>query len=477
MFILAIESSTSSAKAVLYDTENGIASSRQHVYGRAIDHGGMTDPQRVFELCMKTGRETAEGRKVDMIALCGTWHGICICDREKRPVSPVYSWNFTGSSGYCRKVRADEALRSRLYTRTGCMPHNTYPRDTLAYLRSEGMELSDKTFMTQGGYNFFRMTGCFLESVSTQSGSGLIELSSRMYDPFVMEYLGVSKNQFGQLSSWRDTRPLLKEAADLLGLPEGIPVVPAHPDGALNQIGNYAQRPGVMTLSVGTSGALRLTTQKPVLPEGQELWCYCGAEGWISGAAAAGACNCIDWFVKDMLCSRFSYEELEQMYSTEMPEGRNIPVFLPFLYGERCPGWHDERSGGFAGLGPGMSAGALYLAVQAGILFNLYQCYQVLCREEGVPDKIYVSGGITNSGRWMQMLSDIFGREICAAAYPNASTMGAVALAMCAQGEIASLADFSEGEALAHTISPDPEATHLYRLQYKRYLEAYEEQI
>ena len=188
MVILAIESSTSSAKAVLYDTDRGIISSRQHAYGPSIDHGGMTNPQGVYELCMKTGREAAEGSKVDMIALCGTWHGMCVCDREKNPVSPVYSWNYTKSSTYCRQVRADEKLRGMLYTRTGCMPHNTYPRDTLAFLRSGGMDLSDKTFLTQGGYNFYRMTGHFMESVSTQSGSGLIELSARRYDPFVMEY-------------------------------------------------------------------------------------------------------------------------------------------------------------------------------------------------------------------------------------------------------------------------------------------------
>ena len=37
---------------------------------------------------------------------------------------------------------------------------------------------------------------------------------------------------------------------------------------------------------------------------------------------------------------------------------------------------------------------------------------EALVREDGVPEKIYVSGGITNSDRWLQMLSDIFRKEI-----------------------------------------------------------------
>ena len=53
-----------------------------------------------------------------------------------------------------------------------------------------------------------------------------------------------------------------KEGAALLGQKEGIPVVPAYPDGALNQIGSGALEQGIMSFSVGTSTAIRITAQK-----------------------------------------------------------------------------------------------------------------------------------------------------------------------------------------------------------------------
>ena len=472
MLVLAIESSTSSAKAVLYDTEKGIINGKQKAYGASIDHLGQTDPVKVFELSMEMAREAAAGADVCAIALCGTWHGLCACDSNLNPVTPVFSWNFTGTADICREIRKDSELKEKIYRRTGCMPHSTYPRHMIQHLKSKGMDLRDKLFITQGAYNFYRLTGEYAESASTQSGTGIINLETKRYDPFILDFLGVKERQFARLVTYKEPAALSEEGARWLGLRSGIPVVPAHPDGALNQIGNYAFRPGNMTLSVGTSGALRVSSKKPVLPKGNELWCYLGVENWISGAAVAGACNCINWFTDDFLQKHFSYSQLEEC--TE--EKSHVPVFLPFLFGERCPGWDDERRGGFLFIEPETSIQQFYLSLQMGILFNMFQCYEALVREDGVPNKIYVSGGITNSDRWLQMLADIFKKEILAAEYPNASSMGAVALAMYAGGVLTDLADFTEGAGDAKVFQPNESKFAWYEAEYTRYLEAYHKQ-
>ena len=58
--------------------------------------------------------------------------------------------------------------------------------------------------------------------------------------------------------------PLTEDGAKALGIKAGTPVIPAHADGGLNQIGVGALKKGVMTFSVGTSGAIRLTAEKAV---------------------------------------------------------------------------------------------------------------------------------------------------------------------------------------------------------------------
>ena len=90
--------------------------------------------------------------------------------------------------------------------------------------------------------------------------------------------------------------------------------------------------------------------------------------------------------------------------------------------------------GGFVDIRPEHTALEMYRALQMGILFNIYQCYEVLTQNVGVPQEIYVSGGILNSRRWTQMAADIFGTRMLCVKNLNASCAGAAVLAMHAAG-------------------------------------------
>lgn len=63
--------------------------------------------------------------------------------------------------------------------------------------------------------------------------------------------MGVPRENLPELCDYDACRPLCAAAAELLGLKQGIPVVTAHPDGAMNQVGDDALEEGVMTLSRG----------------------------------------------------------------------------------------------------------------------------------------------------------------------------------------------------------------------------------
>lgn len=472
MLVLAIESSTSSAKALLYDTERGVVNSVQKPYGSAICQDGKTDTEKVCERTMQIARQIAADMDVQAIGLCGTWHGMTVCDQEMNPLTPTFSWDFKGTVPFCEQIRKNLELTDRLYRNTGCMPYNTYPRHAVQYLRAKGMELRGKRFVTQGAYNFFQLTGMFAETPCTQSGSGLLNLHDLDYDAFTLDFFGIEKDQLGELVTYKDVRPLSQKGASLLGLRPGIPVVPAHADGALNQVGNYANRRGLMTMSVGTSGAIRVTADRPILPEGKQLWCYYGVDKWISGAAISGACNCINWFMKTLLSDKAQYWEME----TVANEDANVPVFLPFLFGERCPGWDDNRLGGFRYIDSRHTLKEMYKGLQMGILFNLYQCYQILCREVGRPEQMIVSGGIINSAMWTQMVADIFEREILVAPCSNASLMGAVALALHAAGGQDDIDDFKADFSSVSRVRFRKEKVDYYRSHFERYMEAYREE-
>lgn len=467
MKILAMESSTTSAKAMLYDGVTKKTEVKTKVYEQRYDDPTLHDPEAVFADMLWAAKEVLGGaRKIDMISLGGTWHSLGLFDNLMRPQTAVMPWCFTGASGLCQKLRKDKEYISRFYGRTGCMVNAIYPFFKLRMLRQEGYNLQNYLIGGQGVYNTFRMTGCFAATRCIASGTGLMNIHTGEYDRELLQELGIKESGLPPLVSSEQSYPLLKGIADYLEIKEGTPVLPCNSDGGLNQIGTGAIKKGVMTFSVGTSGALRLSCNSPMLSSEPATWCYRSPKAFLTGAAVSGACNCIDWFM-EKLGNSFCYGDLE----TGFCEETDLPVFLPFIFGERCPGWKDDRVGGFENLKAQNSVKDLYRAVQEGILFNLYQCYEALTAQCGEPERLKLSGGIVNSAVWTQMCADIFGRQLEVDVHPQSSLMGGIVLAMEQLGTISDVKDYEVKPA--GLVRPNENHTKIYRKRYENYLKYY----
>jgi len=467
MEILVLEASTTSAKAMLYHTEDRNFEVKVRAYTGNYEDVTIHNAENVYLDMVAVGRELLAGRQVDMIALGGTWHSLVLCDGAMKPVTPVYPWSYTGAAPVCKRLRQDTEYVSRYYQKTGCMVNAIYPFFKLMMLREQGYDLSKYNIMGQGTYNNYRLTGQRVITPCLASGSGILNTWTKNFDPELMAELGIQEEQLSRLVAYDQTFPLTEEAAQALGVRAGVPVIPTNSDGGLNQVGAGAVADGVMTFSVGTSGAIRLTTSKPVLPKEPSTWCYMSPKNWLSGAATNGCCNCLDWFREQVGMSQLSYGELEQ----GIGDRENNPVFLPFLFGERCPGWNDEREGGFVRILPRHKLPDLYLAVQEGILFNLYHCYRILSEVNGCPTHIRFSGGILHSEQWTQMCADIFQRELEVNRNEHGSLLGGAVLAMELLGVIDDACTYQP--EVSRIIRPNPAMAEFYQRKFQRYLECY----
>jgi gluconokinase len=473
---LCLESSTTSAKALLFDPEKrSVVKVKSEAYPPEVaawkGEVGLHDAEAVVRQTLALGRAVCEdlpekGAEVEAVALGGTFHSVVVNDAAMKPVTPTYTWMYNGASELTARLRQDNEYTQNYYHRTGCMVHALYPAFQLMLLRDQGFRFKDKLVTSESGLVFHALTGERVESAATNSGGGLINTARRDWDDETLSEIGLSRANMSPALTYRDTRPLSKQGAAALGLPVGIPVLPAHPDGALNQVGAGALVPGVMTFSVGTSAALRLSVDKPLIPEKPSTWCYLSPEKWMSGAATNGACNCIDWG-KASFFPDAEYRDIE----SRPVDFANMPYFLPFLYGERCPGWQDGRKGGFVGVLAKHTSLDLYMSILEGVLFNLYQCYGVLTGIAGVPKQIQLSGGVLNSARWKQMTADIFGREMNCSKIPHASLMGAAALALRVTGRLASLEDYTV-EA-QEVVAPDMAAHEMYEKRFAEWMGYY----
>lgn len=468
MKVLVLEASTSSAKAMLYDSDQGVLGMESEAYTEQTGDARRHEMDSLFAQLIKVGARMAAGQEIAAIAMVGSWHTLVVTDEEMRPLFPSYTWASEMGNEAAREIRAEEALAGQLYRATGCVPNTTYPFYMLLQLEQQGLDVSACRVMDENAYLYYQFTGKLQTSRSAASGTSMLNTHTLDWDPMVLQMMGITAGHLPKLCDHLETAPLKSETARQLGLPSGIPVAVPEPDGAMNQVGVGALKPGVMTLSIGTSAAVRMIHATPYLSPQRANWCYYAPGTHIVGAATAGSTNCVDWFRKG-IGRGMSFSDLE----SGVRLASDSPFFLPFLFGERCPGWKDQRSGSFSGLLSKHTVCDLYGAVLEGVIHNIFDCYERLISCCGKPETILLSGGILNSPLWSQMLANIFQREIEVTRVEQVSLLGGAAIALTAAGAIPKLCDFSP-KTQRHTLQPESDSGELVRERFLRYRALYE---
>ncbi len=481
MKILALELSTSSAKAMLYSTEVGVLGTKNKEYDPTFANTITIDADRAAEEVLALGKALlAEFNvsDVDIIALSSTWyHGVLFLDEEKKPLTRVITWANTDAAPTVKKYKEQEGINAWVYQKTGNPCHSIYALWKWVHLRETnnyGVLESTRNISSLPEYFFQKMTdGKRVCSKMTASASGFLNIHTLDWDDEILEFCGLTRANLCELKDEEHTEPMGKYAAEKLGLKEGIPVIVCGADGGMNQIAEGALKKGNMTLSVGTSAALRLAYDEPILPKNNETWCYYGAEGKrIVGAATSGAGNCVEWYAKKVLDKKYSYKELDAYVEREFKNMENAPIYLPFNFGERCPGWNDLRGGRFYEMRGDSNFKNMYFAVLEGVLFNIYQCYNILCENAMTPKNIFVSGGIVKSKVWLDMLATMLNREILVSEVEHASIMGAVVMAIKVKGGLKSLEDYQP--RVKRKVLPGGVDYTFCEKRFKKYLEYYD---
>lgn len=475
MNILAVEASTSSAKALLYSSDKGVLKSANIAFSKDICDTATQDSGGIFRALIKAIKKISEASvyKIDAISICTTWHSILLLDKNRKPIDRIITWANNEAAETTTKYRKNESFSNWYYNKTGCMVNCTYPYwQYIHYKNTYPEKIKDVAFLSsQQEFIFEQLTGEIAASKSTASGSGFFNIHSLDWDDDLLEYAAINRAQMSELKEPRYFAPLKGDVAKELELTEGIPVLVGNSDGGMNQLGAGGMEKGIMTLSIGTSGALRVISEKPLIYAKPATWCYyLGDNMRILGAATSGAGNCVDWFVNNFCSiSGIGFDVLEKLLFQISIE--NAPIFLPFLYGERCPGWKDDRTGGFKELKAAHSIGDMYYAILEGILFNLYQCYKTLTCLVDEPQQIRISGGILRSEFWTQMAADVFQKEVIVSDFEHQSLLGAAVYALNILQNSIPLC--FEVQHLGRKVIPNQSLKNLYSRRYKKYIEIY----
>jgi gluconokinase len=209
---------------------------------------------------------------------------------------------------------------------------------------------------------------------------------------------------------------------------------------------------------VGTSGALRVITDRLPRRLPRELWCYrLDRERLVLGGSFSNGGNVHAWVMENF---RLEERALERRLRRMAPGATGL-VFLPLLAGERSPGFATRATGAIAGLTLATTATDIARAGLEAIALGFARVDRSLDRVAPGAERLVGSGaGLLASAAWMQIMADAIGKPLVAGPGREASSRGAAILALehVRRGGPAGHREAPRGR----TFRPRPEAHRAY---------------
>lgn len=479
-YYLGVDIGTTSTKAVLYG-EKGTVISMHHagypLYSPAPAIAEQ-DPEEIFQAVLETIKVAIKKGEIDsknlkLVSFSSAMHSLIAMDENDKPLTRCITWADSRATSWADTIK-NELNGLAIYRRTGTPIHPMSPLAKITWLRNDETELFNQTskFIGIKEYIFHKLFGKYVIDYSIASATGMFNLEQLTWDEEALKVAGINSDKLSELvPTTYYLTGLQQEYAVELGLPAETPFVVGASDGVLSNLGVNAIDPGVVAVTIGTSGAIRTVTDRPVTDPKGRIFCYALTDKhWVVGGPVNNGGMTFRW-VRDELASAEvetakrlgidPYEVLTKIASGVTP-GADGLIFHPYLAGERAPLWNANARGSFFGLGLHHKKEHMIRAVLEGVIFNLYSVLLALQEMIGVPKKIQATGGFARSELWRQMMADIFNQEVVVPESFESSCLGAIVLGMYALGEIDDFSIMSELVGSTHAHQPIESNVEIY---------------
>jgi gluconokinase len=359
--------------------------------------------------------------------------------------------------------------------RTGCPLHTSYLPAKLSWLAENEPDAfrACARFVSPGEYLIARLFS--LErvtcSVSMASATGLLDQRRGIWDRETLAHLpgGITEERLSPIGD----APVAGFAAHAAGAAvaagldalAGIPWYPAFGDGACSNLGCGATGPERLALMIGTSGALRVVSpfpsggsgaSIPAAPPG--LWRYqADARRFLVGGALSNGGNVWAWLTETLKLPAALAEGDEAVIAALPPDGHGLTI-LPFLHGERAPGWRDDARAMITGLSAATTPAQIVLAHLEAVAYRFAAIRDRLKALAPRAEIVGTGAALQASPVWTQILADVLGEPITLSSQDQASSRGAALLVRerLGNGAVEAASDALPDEHAGARFEPNP---------------------
>ncbi|MCC6826540.1 MAG: gluconokinase [Acidobacteria bacterium] len=434
--ILALDVGSSSVRAGLYDMNAQMlprmSATLAHEFERTADGGSQMDAEECFcrvadAIDVLLEKSERVGGEIAAVAACTFWHSLMGIDAKGRPTTKLLGWADTRSRTHTPLLR--EAFDERAaHDRTGAHFHSSFWPAKLLWLRNENPDAWKRTerWASFADFAAMKLSGEPATSVSMASGTGVFDQRTCEWDRPLLKYLKVPLRRLPRIAADDGVFRLTPKFARRWPRLANAVWLPAIGDGAADSVGAGCTEKGRAALMVGTSAAMRIAFRgKPPKRIPQGLWCYrIDRERVVIGGALSDGGN-----LYALIKKRFGLgSDAEELLAAR--EAADGLVVVPFFYGERSTGYDEAAGGAIIGMTAEHDGIDVLRAAMEGVAFRLADIFERL-QSVGKMNEIIASGGALRASRtWTQIIADTLGRDIKLAEADEASSKGAVMLAI-----------------------------------------------
>lgn len=438
-YFLGLDISTTGTKSLLIDADGNViaTASSPHTLSTPRPLWSEQDPHEWWLATCNSIRAVLSDTSVSpgaikAIGLTGQMHGLVLLDGAGEVLRPAILWNDQRTQAQCDEIHRRFGRENFIrISGNAALTGFTAPKILWVAENEPDVYARARHVLLPKDYIRYRLTGEYAMDKADGSGTILFDLKQRDWSTELLAGCDIPADWMPPTYEGPHfTGKLTALAAQETSLAPGTPVAAGGGDQAAQAVGVGAVEPGIIGLTVGTSGVVFATTPSALIePQGRlHAFCHAVPGMWHFMGVMLSAAGSLQWY-RDNIAPGMDFNALLKE-AADIPAGSEGLQFLPYLSGERTPYPDPNARGAFIGLTLRHGRGALTRAVLEGVAYGLKDGF-ALIRGAGLEafTQVRASGGGTKGALWRQILASVLNCELVTVNTSEGAAFGAALLA------------------------------------------------
>jgi L-xylulokinase len=486
-YFMGIDNGGTLTKACIFDQDGREIGGASREISLSMPRPGFTerDMEALWRANCEAIREAIASSGIapkDLRGLACTGHGkgLYLWGRDGHPVRPgIVSTD--SRAAYLAEAWKRDGTALKVFEKTCQNVLACQPVSLLRWIKDNepGVLDSVRWIFEVKDYIRFRLSGEAFAEITDYSGSSLMNLRQRSFDPEILGLFGIEEiiDRLPPIRGSTDVcGTVSKEASRVTGIPVGLPIA-----GGMFDIDACALAMDVLDeenicIIAGTWSINEYVSRQPVV-DGSVLMnsIFCIPDYFLVEESSPTSAGNNEWFTKLFLGEEkreaaargIGVHELASELAVTVPaEGQNI-VFLPYVFGSQ----YDPRARAcFVGMDAATTRAQLIRAVYEGIAFGHKVHVEKLLSSRGAPRAIRLAGGAAKSPQWAQIFADVLELPIETVGANELGALGCAMAAAVASGYYGDLKEAAERMVrVGRRLEPSIAKSEVYQSKFERH--------